>query len=225
MKHLRRSAVLLLISAFLFTLSSCGLKYSPRNEDDFRRETLRLEERARVHEDPGVRAESRRELAYLYFNSRNPQLDYGKALQEFEMYLQAAPEARKSDEVQNWVSALRELGKRGQENSDLKERIKVMSWEREGQRQSLVLQESRNRELLSTVEGLQGRVEALEKGNRSLGETNRGLAEANRTLSEAHRSLGEANRTLKEENERVKDTLEKLRTLDRQIEEKRRTIR
>jgi hypothetical protein len=218
MKHLRRSAVLLLISAFLFTLSSCGLKYSPRNADDFRRETLRLEERARVNEDPGVRAESHRELACLYFNSRNPQLDYGKALREFEMYLQAAPEARKSDEVQSWVSALRELEKRGRENSGLKERIKVMAWEREGQRQSLVLQESRNRELLSAVEGLQGRVEALEKGNRSLGETNR-------TLSEAHRSLGEANRTLKEENERVKDTLEKLRTLDRQIEEKRRNIR
>ena len=218
MNHLRRGAVLLLIPAFLFSLSSCILKLSPRSAEEFRRETLRLEERARAHEDAGVRAESHRELANLYLYYRNPQLNYGKALQEFEIYLAAAPAARKSDEVLNWISALRELEKREKETSGLNERIKVMAWEREGQEQSLALKGSRNQELLSAVERLQGRVETLEKAHRSLSETNR-------SLSEAHQSLAEANRNLKEENERVKDTLEKLRTLDRQMEEKRRSIR
>ena len=204
MNHLHRSAVLLLILAFLFTISSCSLKYSPGNADDFRRETLRLEERARVHEDPRVRAESHRDLAYLYLNYRNPQLNYGHALREFEIYLEAAPEDRKSDEIQNWICALQELEKKGKEASGLQGRIRVMAWEREGQQQSLDQQGSRVQELLSAVERLQGRVETLEKDNRS---------------------LGEANRNLKEENEKVRDTLEKLRALDRQMEEKRRSIR
>jgi hypothetical protein len=218
MNHLHRGAVLLLIPAFLFSLPGCLLKFSPRSPEDFTRETLRVEEKARGHQDSGVRAESHRELANLYLHYRNPQRNYGTALREFELYLETAPEGRKSDEVLNWVSALQELGKREEETSGLKERIKVMTWEREGQQQSLARLGNENRELLSAVERLQGQLEPLEKANRGLSETNRSLIEANRNLAEA-------NRNLKEEIERVKDTLEKLRTLDRQMEEKRRNIR
>ena len=225
MNHLRPGAVLFLISAFLLPLSGCLLKFSPRSPEDFTRETLRLEEKARAHEDSRVRAESHRELANLYLHYRNPQLNYGKALREFEIYLKAAPEGRKSDEALNWVSALQELEKREKEASGLKERIKVMAWEREGQQQSLARLGSKNQELLSAGERLQGQMETLEKANRGLSETNRSLTETNRSLSEANRNLAEANRNLKEEIERVKDTLEKLRTLDRQMEEKRRSIR
>ena len=218
MNHLRPGAVLLLIPAFLFSLSGCLLKFSPRSPEDFTRETLRLEEKARAHEDSGVRAESHRKLAGLYLHYRNPQLNYGQALREFEIYLKAAPEGRKSDEVLNWVSALQELEKREKEASGLKERIKVMAWEMEGQQQSLARLGSKNQELHSAVERLQGQMETLEKANRGLNETNH-------SLSEANRNLAEANRSLKAEIERVKDTLEKLRTLDRQMEEKRRNIR
>ena len=218
MNHLRPGAVLWLIPAFLLFLSGCLLKFSPRSPEDFTRETLRLEEKARAHEDSGVRAESHRKLAGLYLHYRNPQLNYGQALREFEIYLKAAPEGRKSDEVLNWVSALQELEKREKEASGLKERIKVMAWEREGQQQSLARLGSKNQELLSAGERLQGQMETLEKANR-------GLSETNRSLSEANRNLTEANRNLKAEIERVKDTLEKLRTLDRQMEEKRRNIR
>jgi chromosome segregation ATPase len=218
MNHLRPGAVLWLIPAFLLFLSGCLLKFSPRSPEDFTRETLRLEEKARAHEDSGVRAESHRKLAGLYLHYRNPQLNYGQALREFEIYLKAAPEGRKSDEVLNWVSALQELEKREKETSGLKERIKAMAWEREGQQQSLARLGSKNQELISSVERLQGQMEPLEKANRSLTETNR-------SLSEANRNLAEANRSLKAEIERVKDTLEKLRTLDRQMEEKRRNIR
>jgi hypothetical protein len=225
MNRLHYYAVLLLIPAFLFTLSSCGLKYAPRSADDFERETLRLVEKVRFHEDPRVRADSHLELACLYLHYRNPRLNYGQALREFEIYMEAAPGARKSDEIQNWVYALRELGKKEKEASGFEERIKVMAWEREGQQQSLAHQGSRIQELLSAVERLQGRVATLEKDNRSLGEANRNLIESNRSLAESSRSLAEANRNLKEENEKVKDTLEKLRALDRQMEEKRRSIR
>jgi len=218
MNHLRPGAVLFLISAFLLPLSGCLLKFSPRSPEDFTRETLRLEEKARGHQDSGVRAESHRELANLYLHYRNPQLNYGKALREFEIYLKAAPEGRKSDEVLNWVSALQELEKREKETAGLKERIKGMAREREGQQQSLARLGSKNQELLSAGERLQGQMETLEKANR-------GLSETNRSLSEANRNLAEANRSLKAEIERVKDTLEKLRTLDRQMEEKRRNIR
>ena len=204
MNHLHHGTALLLIPAFLFTLSSCGLKHSPRSEEEFSRETLRLEEKARVHEDPWVRAESHRELAGLYLNYRNPQMNYAKALREFENYLGADPEGRRSDEVMNWVSALRELERREKEASGLKERIKTMAWEREGQQQALARQGSRIQELHDAAERLQGRVGILEKENRS---------------------LAEVSRNLKEENEKVKDTLEKLRALDRQMEEKRRNIR
>jgi chromosome segregation ATPase len=210
--------VLFGIFVFLLTGSGCGLKHSPRSPEEFARETLRLEERARAHEDPEVRAESRRELGALYVNPRNPRLDYGKALREFEIYLGSAPEAGKSDEVRTWVAVLRELEKEKKEASDLRDKVKALAWEREGNQQALVQLGGRNRELLASVEKLQGRVEILEKSNRS-------LSEANRTLSENQRSLAEANRSLKEENEKVRDTLEKLRVLDRQMEEKRRSVR
>jgi chromosome segregation ATPase len=131
-------------------------------------------------------------------------MNYAKALREFENYLGADPEDRKSDEVMNWVSALRELERREKEASGLKERIKTMTWEREGQQRALAQQGSRIQELHDAAERLQGRVGILEKENRS---------------------LGEVSRNLKEENEKVKDTLEKLRALDRQMEEKRRSIR
>lgn len=211
MNHFQPGTVLLLIPVFLFSLSGCLLKLSPRSPEDFTLETLRLEEKARAHEDSGVRAESHRELAKLYLHYRNPQLHYGKALREFEIYLEAAPEGRKSYEVLNWVSALQELEKREKETSGLKERIKIMAWVGEGQQQSLARLGSRNQELISAMERLQGQVETL--------------AKANRGLSEANRNLAKVNRNLNEEVERMKDTVEKLRALDLQMEEKRRSIR
>ncbi len=82
-----RKLICLVLTLMMFASSGCSLKYGPLTAEEFRRETLRLEERARNHEDPQVRVESRLELAFLYLHYRNPLLNYGKALQEFEAYL------------------------------------------------------------------------------------------------------------------------------------------
>lgn len=197
MSHRGQKVICLVMTLMMFASSSCSVKYGPQSGEEFRRETLRLEERTRYHEDPQVRAESRLELAHLYLNYRNPLLNYGKALQEFEAYLSARGADRHTEEIQNWVFALREMERREKETATLKERLARLTQENEGKRKSLALQVRKNQESQAVLEKLQAQVEALERTSRSL----------------------------KEANEKMKETVEKLKNLDLEMEEKRKAIK
>jgi outer membrane protein assembly factor BamD (BamD/ComL family) len=83
----------------------------PEGEKEFFQETSRLEKRAREHPETSVRAQSRLQLAFLYVNYRNPKLNYVRALQEMESYLSLSPGKTQTDDVQNWLAVLREVGK------------------------------------------------------------------------------------------------------------------
>jgi outer membrane protein assembly factor BamD (BamD/ComL family) len=101
------------IFLLLFFIASCSLQTlkKPEGEKEFFQETSRLEKRAREHPETSVRAQSRLQLAFLYVNYRNPKLNYVRALQEMESYLSLSPGKTQTDDVQNWLAVLREVGK------------------------------------------------------------------------------------------------------------------
>jgi len=101
------------IFLMLFFIASCSLQTlkRPEGEKEFFQETSRLEKRAREHPETSVRAQSHLQLAFLYVNYRNPQLNYARALQEMESYFSLTPGKAQTDDVQNWLAVLREVGK------------------------------------------------------------------------------------------------------------------
>jgi outer membrane protein assembly factor BamD (BamD/ComL family) len=142
------------IFLLLFFITSCSLQIAkrPEGEKEFLQETSRLEKLTREHPKASVRTQSHLQLAYLYVNYRNPQLNYTRALQEMENYFAWAPSKEKTDDLQNWFAVLKEVGK------------------------------------------LQTGLERMQKANKSLRDEVAGL----------------------------KETIEKLKSLDRQMEERRR---
>jgi outer membrane protein assembly factor BamD (BamD/ComL family) len=101
------------IFLLLFFIAGCSLQTMkrPEGEKEFFQETSRLEKRAREHPETSVRAQSHLQLAFLYVNYRNPQINYTRALHEMESYFSLAPGKAQTDDVQNWLAVLKEVGK------------------------------------------------------------------------------------------------------------------
>jgi hypothetical protein len=95
-------------------MAGCSLNAvlkQPQKETDFLQETVRLEKIAREDSKTSVRAQSHLQLAFLYLDHRNPQLNYPRALQEMESYLSLAPAEAQTDDFQNWLAVLQEIKK------------------------------------------------------------------------------------------------------------------
>jgi len=101
------------IFLLLFFMVSCGWEEvkKPEGEKEFSRESTRLGKLAREDPKASVRARSHLLLALLYVNYRNPQLNYGRALQEMESYASLSPAEAQTDDIQNWIAVLKEVGK------------------------------------------------------------------------------------------------------------------
>jgi predicted RNase H-like nuclease (RuvC/YqgF family) len=84
---------------------------TPEGEKEFSQETSRLERLAREAPETSVRAQSHLQLAFLYVNYRNPQLNYSRALQEMESYRSLAPAKSQTEDLQNWLAILKEVAK------------------------------------------------------------------------------------------------------------------
>jgi len=101
------------IFLLLLFVASCSLQTvkRPEGEKEFFQETSRLEKRAGEHPETSARAQSHLQLALLYVNYRNPNLNYTRALQEMESYFSLTPGKAQRDDVQNWFAVLKEVGK------------------------------------------------------------------------------------------------------------------
>jgi chromosome segregation ATPase len=183
-----------------FTISGCTLKYTPPTAEDYARETVRLEKRIQEQGDASVRAKSHLQLAWLYSSYKNPKMDYGKALKEFETYLSLVPDGAGDDEIQNWLCILRQLERSENESMKMRERIEILSREN---------QENKN---------LRANMEVLTKENAGKREALEQQAKKNQKLQENVEKLQESNNSLKQ-------AIENLKTLDLQIERKRRSIK
>ncbi len=96
----------------------------PMGEKEFLRETSRLEKLAREDPEPSVRAKSHLKLAFLYVNSRNPQLNYTRALHEMESYLSMSPAGAQRDDFQDWLAVLKEVDRERTEIKKLRASLK-----------------------------------------------------------------------------------------------------
>jgi outer membrane protein assembly factor BamD (BamD/ComL family) len=166
-------------SLLFFSVASCSLNQAlkkPEGEREFLQETSRLEKLSREHPETSVRAQSHLQLAFLYLNSRNPQLDYARALQEMEIYLSLYPDKAQTVDFQNWLAVLRKI--------DYLHRDRVQIG-RESQ-------------------ALQVRIEKLQRNLEKVQEANKGL---------------------RDQVAKLRETFERLKSLDRQMEEKRSLVK
>jgi chromosome segregation ATPase len=164
-------------------ITGCAWKQAiikPREEPSFLQKTSRLEQAAREDPNPSVRAQSRLQLGFLYLSSKNPQLSYTRALQEFEGYLSLAPANPNSEEFQNWLAALREM-----------ERVRA-----EGVKNGQTLKTQLNK-TQETNKALREEAATLKKAHETLREEAVSLKEANKTLREEVNSLKDTIEKLK----------------------------
>ncbi len=182
-----------------FITGCCGLWGSrhPGQAKDFPREISRLERMARYHPEVSVRARSHLDLAFLYLNPKNPELDYGRAIQEMTHYVSLNPTGTGDETVLDWIAALKHMARLRQENMELGKRN----------------------------QGLQTRAEKLQAGMEKALELNRTLREEVSGLHGANHNLKETNQNLNETNRKMLETIESLKALDAQMEEKRRRIK
>jgi len=185
-----------LFLTLLFFLMSCTRIYISRPEEDFQA-IAELEKQIAEEKDDSLRAKYHLQLAWLYSNYKNPKRDYRKALEEFELYLSLAPDENPANEIQNWLSLLRALERSEREQLKSRERL-----------------ESIARENLETRSALEDQAKK-----------NKQLQEDNDKLVEKKASLEEVNASLKENNASLKRAIERLKTLNLQVEKKRRSVK
>jgi len=109
-----------------FFMVGCSLKQTPKppeGKKEFVVETSRLEKVAQEHPEASLRAESHLQLAFLYVNYRNPQLNYTRALKEIETYRSLAPSKAQGDEFGNWLAVLREVDHLRKANKSLRDEV------------------------------------------------------------------------------------------------------
>lgn len=170
----------------LFFMASCSLTQAlkkPEGKKEFVQETSRLEKLAREHPKTSVRAQSHLQLAFLYVNDGNPQLDYSRALQEMEIYLSLSPDKAQTVDFQNWLAVLREV------NHLRRDRIRMGE---------------KNRALQDRVEKLQTGLENIQKVSRSLHNEVADLKEKNNKMRETIERLKSLDRQMERKRDLIK---------------------
>ncbi len=181
--HRLQWAYLLLLLIFL---AGCSLRPSlkePEGEREFLQETARLEKLAQEHPETSVRAQSHLQLAFLYVNERNPQLDYSRALQEMESYLSLEPTQTHNDDIQNWLAVLREVDRLRRDQLSLREK---------------------NRDLQIQIDKLLTSLGKAQEANKSLRDEVANLKETNNKMKETIEKLKNLDRQMEEKRRKIK---------------------
>jgi prefoldin subunit 5 len=195
---------------FLFLPVSCTLNLElkkPEGEKEFLQETYRLEKIAREDPVESARAKSHLQLAFLYLNSRNPQLDYSRALQEMESYLSMSQGKAQNDSFQNWLAVLKEMDRGRKDMKAIEERNQFL--------------EDQNEKLRFSLE----EVDRLRKDMRGIREKNQALRSQIGKLRTSLEKVHEANKNLRDEVGGLQGVIQELKDLDYQMEEKRELIK
>jgi len=150
---------------FLFFFAvSCSLNLEvkkPEGEKEFSQETSRLEKLSREDPETSVRAKSHLQLASLYANSRNPQLNYSRALHEMECYLSMSPAKTQKEDFQNWLAVLKELDRVRKDKKGMEEKKQDLQTQIEKLRITLGKIQEANKNLGDEVANLQKMIERL----------------------------------------------------------------
>jgi chromosome segregation ATPase len=170
----------------LFFMASCTLNHGLKNPEggkEVLQETSRLEKLAREHPETSVRAQSHLQLAFLYVEWCNPQLNYTRALQEMESYLSLAPAKAQTGDFRNWLAVLREV------DHLHKDRIEMGK---------------KNQGLQTHSEKLQASLEKVQEANKSLRDEVANLKEMNNKMKETIERLKSLDRQMEEKRSLIK---------------------
>jgi len=171
----------LLLFCFFVMLLSCTVRYTPsETAEESNQETRRFENQ--INDERDALAKEHLQLAWFYLDYRNPGVDYGGALKEFEAYLTLAPDGENKDEIQNWVSILWELEILKRQNMKLQEQILDLAEQMGEGRGALEQQVKRNKKLSENIKKLQ-------ESNARLKETIKKLKTLDRQIEEKRRSV------------------------------------
>jgi DNA repair exonuclease SbcCD ATPase subunit len=210
-----------LVAAWGLYAAGCAWQMQTRPARDIPQEINSLEAVAGESSEPEKRAEANLELARLYRNYRNPQINYEKSREALETYLLLAPAQDRTDEVLDWLTVFRELERLQSENEKIRRHADGLRREKETMERPSALQAEEEANLETDIQSLQDRVGTLEKAYRSLQAANKDLKDANQALQETNLGLAAENKGLQADNQQMKGTLERLKILDQQMEEQR----
>ncbi len=166
-----------------------------------------LEEMQNDTSNPDAMSNTHLKLALLYSSYKNPELDYSKALKHLEIYTSEDPDKAAVYNVQNLLTALREMNHKILETETLNsETEQLKSGYRQLMRENKKMKRfsSKGRKNAKEIKKLKIQMARLKKENQTLNEVIQQLVNNNLTLLE---------------------TIEKLKNLDLQLEEKRRTFK
>jgi len=163
------------IFSLLFFMVSCSMQAlkKPEGGKEFFQETSRLEKLAREDPKASVRAQSHLQLAFLYVNSRNPQLNYSWALQEMESYLSMSQAKAQKDDFQNWLGVLKELDHIRRDRKRMEEKNQGLQTQIEKLKISLEKVQEANKTLRDEVAVLKETIERLKSLDRQIEERRR----------------------------------------------------
>ena len=215
----------LLFASWGFAAAGCALTPQPKAVQDLPGEIARLEKVAQESPEPKERAEANLELARLYRNHRNPQINYEKSRKALEAYLLLEPVEGKTDEVLDWLTVFQALdGLQNEKESNLRN-VETLKRQKAAREKSLTSQMKEEGFLQEDLQRLRGQLETMEKTYLSLQAENKELRGANRSLKETNSGLIEANKTLQSSNQQMRATIERLKTLDQQMEQRREEVK
>jgi len=170
-----------------------------------------LEKRAGEPGDVSAQAKAHLQLARLFINFQNPNLNYHRALKELETFRSLTPDDAKTTEIQNWLLALQTL-----EQSEN---------EKEGSYKTVSLLRGEIAEVRGSLEQQRHENQTLQEKIGMITNKNVELKRALEQQTKKSQKLQESVEKLQEGNERLKATIERLKNLDRQMEEKRKQIK
>jgi len=165
--HLQWTCLFLL----LFIITSCASKQAvkkPEGKKEIHQETSRLENLSKEHPKTSVPSPSHLQLAYLYVNHRNPQLDYTRALQEMESHLSLSPGKVETDDFYNWLAVLRELDHVRKDWREMGGKNQGLQTQIEELRTSLENVQEANKNLQDEVANLKEMIEKLKTLDRQI---------------------------------------------------------
>jgi len=167
--HLRLGCILFLP----FFMASCSLTQTlkkPEGEKDFFQETLRLEILTREHPKTSVRAQSHLQLAFLFVNYRNPELDYNRAFREMKSYFSLTPANNQPDDFRNWLAVLQEIDLLSKDRTEMGNKNQALKTHIENLQNSLDEFHEANKNLCDEVANLKETIEILKRLDRQMEE-------------------------------------------------------
>lgn len=165
--------------------------------------------------DPSASQSAHLHLAWLYSSYKNPARDYRQALERIEQYLVTPPETNDRYDAKNLQSLLTVLTVADSKVAATEKQravdLKRISAESKGWQ--------------AQVEKWRTKVAQLEDKANRLETTNRALIEQNALLGSNNSELASYNKSLLEKNKALEETIEKLKTLEMQLEQKRKSFK